>query len=1062
MPTHRRFAIAALLAAAVVGLSTRPAGAQGVTTAAITGIVTSPEGQPLEGAQVKVTNTSTGFSTGTITHENGRFNVQGLEVGGPYTIAVRRIGFQPQERAGINLTLGQNLRADFQLTTQAVQLSGVTVIGRQNAVISSEHVGAATMVSDSALRRLPTLNRNFTDFVALAPQISVSGPGQSGGGVNNRYNNIQIDGTLASDVFGLGSTGQPGGQAGGKVIPLDAVKEYQVLLTPFDVRQGNFAGALVNAVTKSGTNEFHGSGFFYTRNQSLARSQDYLTDYSQQQYGFSVGGPIVKDRAHFFVAPEFTRYTSPAFGPYLGSNAPIDTASVQRFQQLLTGYGIQPGSAGLVNNENPLNNVFARFDFAQLPYNTRAVVSYNYSKPTKDVFSRSSFNFPLSSNGYKFYSTSNKPTLQLFTNFASGALNEFSASVTTIRDSRTPNSVGPQITVHEATANLIGGAERYSQGNALDQDIWELKDDYTFPVGDHRITVGTSNQFYKIRNLFSRDSYGVWDFGDLDSLQNGLPYAYSVGLSADPTKPISSVAVHMKASQYAVYAQDAWQPAGRNFTLTYGLRLDIPVMNSKPGFFQRVDSVFGRNTSDVPSGNVQWSPRIGFNWDVTGDQRNQLRGGVGMFVGRPAFVWLSNAYQNSGTGLALLSCGSGGSAAGPVPVFSADPNNPPATCANGAGVSSYRDEIDLLSKDLKFPQTLRGTVGYDRALPYGFVGTLEGIYTRNINDFFYINRNLRGVQGTDAHGRVMYGTIAASGFSSPAKVDATHFGNVIDVINTNENYSYNLTAQLQRRFANNFEMMAAYTFSRARDAQSPTSSQAISNWRYGRDFAGNLLDKTPGVSAFDQPHKVVLAGTYSFPTQTAVSLYYVGQSGMPYDYVYGGRGDRNADGVSGNDLFYVPTEAEVTNQTELVFQQYTSGGNTITAAQQATALNSFINSIDCLSSARGKILDRNSCRTKWQNIMNLTVRQSLPRISGQTVSLELGVFNVLNLLNKNWGQFYNTPGGYNNINIVDVRGTATTTAGSVPLVRFDPGTKQFDTNNVSSNYQIQLAARYSF
>ncbi|HEX6058902.1 MAG TPA: carboxypeptidase-like regulatory domain-containing protein, partial [Gemmatimonadaceae bacterium] len=276
-------ALASLALAALLGAG--PLAAQGVTTGAIGGVVRDDTGQPLAGAQVQVVNRATGYSAGALSRASGRYIVPGLEVGSAYTVTARRIGTSPETRENVVVTLGQETTVDFRLTTQAAVLSGVEVTADVDQTFAATRTGVSTTISDSALRRLPTLNRNFTDFVTLTPQISTSGPGLSGGGVNNRYNSIQIDGANASDLFGLGSTGQPGGQARGKSIPLDAVKEYQVLLTPFDVRQGNFAGALINAVTKSGTNDFRATAFYYTRNESLARDADFLAEFERTQYG---------------------------------------------------------------------------------------------------------------------------------------------------------------------------------------------------------------------------------------------------------------------------------------------------------------------------------------------------------------------------------------------------------------------------------------------------------------------------------------------------------------------------------------------------------------------------------------------------------------------------------------------------------------------------------------------------------------------------------------------------------------------------------------------------------
>lgn len=1074
--------------AALSFLSPSPLRAQGVTTGAITGNVIDESGEGVENAQVQVVNRATGFSAAALTRVGGRYFVQGLEVGSQYAITVRQLGYAPQTRENLRVTLGTVTVADFRLVRQATELAGVTVTADlQEAIFSPSRTGTGTLVSDSALRRLPTLNRNFTDFVALTPQVSQAGPGLSGGGVNNRFNSIQIDGTNSSDIFGLGSTGQPGGQAGGKSISLEAVKEYQVLLTPFDVRQGNFAGALINAVTKSGTNDFAGTAYYYTRSNDeelglrLTRDVDFLTDYEKSQYGFSFGGPIVRDRAHFFVAPEWQEETRPASGPYLGqptdASPPltVSEAELTRFQQLLQRDNIDAGSAGFFNLENPLANVFGRVDVG-LPWNSRLVLSHNYAFASQDVFSRSG-DFALSSFAYFFQSTNNKTAAQVFTSFDNGSFNEFAINFSATRDRRTPRGNSPQIFVgRTSTPTLVAGSERFSQGNELDQDVWEVKDDFSFSLGAHRFTVGTQNQFFEIRNLFNRDSYGVYWFNSLDSLDARNPRGYSVSVDLG-----GGIPVNLDAAQYAVYAQDQWQTTPK-LSLTYGLRVDVPVLDSKPALSQRVLTAFGRRTDEVPSGNVLWSPRVGFNWDISSERRTQLRGGVGMFAGRPAFVWVSNAYQNSGTGLGLFVCGrtavTGGAASTTRPVrFEPDPNNQPDRCADATtGVPAAQsfaesfqagtgriDLIDLLSDDLKFPQTLRATLGLDRELFAGIVATLDGLYTRNVNDFFYENRNLTGQQASDRRGRVLYGTIATSGSATPARRNAS-FNDVIDVVNTSKNYSYNVSVELQRRFAQNLELKTAYAFSRARDAQSLTSSQGISNWRFGRTMRGRHSDQNVGISLFDQPHKVVLTALYTLPrTKTDISVYYIGQSGVPFDYIY--NGDVNADGVTTNDLLYVPRSATDTSEIRFRAITRTVGGvvdTTATVAQQQQAFESFIQNSDCLSEQRGRILERNSCRSPWQNYLNLSLRQRIPIMRGNEFAVQFDIFNVLNLLNRDWGQ-HEFASTFSNVTLVQsVGSTSADPATQQPIVTFVPSTTEYSSRNASSVYQIQLAAKYSF
>ena len=358
-----------------------------------------------------------------------------------------------------------------------------------------------------------------------------------------------------------------------------------MLLSPFDVRQGNFTGALINAVTKSGTNELHGSAYYYFRNQDLAADVPLLraSDFQQKQFGFSLGGPIVKDKIHFFVAPEWQREAYPAPGPYpgftgSGPTSAADAATVQRMADILQNtYGLNAGAAGAVSNINPLTNIFGRLDFV-LPYNSRLVLRDNYGKAELDTLFRTSTQYRFGSNAYSFNNKKNAAVAQLFTNWNNGANNELFLGYTTIRDVRPPNADFPSITVNTGiTGTLIAGAESNSQGNSLDQDIFEITDNFTIPIGaKHRLSIGTHNEFYKIDNLFARNSQGSYTFSSLDSLAAGNPNAYTVGLNLGQ-------GFHSKfnAANYSLYAEDQWTINDR-FNVLYGLRLDLPTISSRP------------------------------------------------------------------------------------------------------------------------------------------------------------------------------------------------------------------------------------------------------------------------------------------------------------------------------------------------------------------------------------------------------------------------------------------------------------------------------------------------
>ncbi|MCR4339059.1 MAG: carboxypeptidase regulatory-like domain-containing protein [Gemmatimonadaceae bacterium] len=1056
-----RLLLTAALVAAYSLLASSPVHAQAVTTGSVSGTVTAESGEPLANTQVQVLNRSTGFSAGVTTGLSGRYTVAGLEVGSNYAITVRRIGFEPQTR-DIAISLGAASRADFVLSAQTVVLSGVTVTGERSAIISPTRTGAVTAITDTALRRLPTLNRNFTDFVALTPQVSTTlfNGGLSGGGTNNRYNNVQIDGTSEADVFGLGSTGQPGGQANGKSIGLESVREYVVMLSPYDVRQGFFAGLLINAVSKSGTNEFHGSLFGVQRSEGLTRSQDYITEYEQKQYGFSIGGPIVKNRAFFFFSPEWQRKTQPASGAYLGlegvalSQATTDAfiAALGQYQGLNTN-----GTFGLVNLENPLTNIFTRVD-VNLPWNSQLVLRHNYGTAEDDNFFRSNSSFRFSDNAYFFNSKKQAPAMQLRTLFKNGAYNEFLAGYTQIRDRRTPISPTAQISVQVPGGyQLVAGAERFSHGNELDQDIFEFTNNFTMPFGSHRITFGTQNQFHKFRNLFAQSTFGVWHFDGMDSLRAGLPDSYIIGVPLQPdgaggVEAGGDGAVRFKSAIYSLYAQDEWAVTP-TLNMTFGLRADVPVFKDKPPTNPAVLESYGFNTADVPSGNLQWSPRVGFNWDLTGDAVNQLRGGVGLFTGRPAYVWLSNMFQNSGMGaVALLTCNgapTGQTAVRRPPAFTnANIANPPTLCGGGQ-TAALGGEINVIDPDLKYPQNLRATIGYDRRMFGNWVTTLEGMYTRGVNGLFYENFALAGPQGVNLEGRTVYGLTPGIPVLKPGGRSQ-----IYAVSNQSKDWAYSLTGGIQRRYFNNFEGTLFYTYTRAYDVMSFTSSTSFSQLRYGRPWGENLREKVATRSTFEQRNRIVATAMYTLRTKTDIGVTYFGESGSPYTYIVSG--DMNADGFTENDPVYVPNVAA-----ELNFVQATISGVPYSPAQQRAAFDAYVESEPCLRDNRGKILPRNECTAPFTNSVNVKLRQSFRTMRLQHVTLELDIFNFLNLLNEDWG-LQRSPG----TSPITLLSANSYTGGNAvtgrPSYTFNPRFRRFFSNNLRSNYQMQLQAKYSF
>jgi hypothetical protein len=1069
--------------------------AQGITTGAIGGKITGEDGNPVTGVQVRAKNVRTGYVASTLSREEGRYFIQGLETG-MYEVEARRIGFEPQTQQNQFVSLSQVLRLDFRLTARATQLSGVRIVSTTSAeTFTPSNTGIKATVTDSTIQRMVTSTRNLADFSKIAPQVSSSGPGFSAGGMSNRMNNVQIDGATERDVFGLGSTGQPGAEVNARSIPLEAVKEVQVLLAPYDVRQGNFGGLLLNAVTKSGSNELHGSAYYLYRNQDYGANEPVLraSPFRRETKGFSIGGPISKDRLHFFVSAEMQDDEGPLTGPYLGQPAsfsqkfPFTQQTITSLQSALAAIGLQdPGTAGEVNVPNPLRNFFGRLDW-RLNDTHRLVARYNWDNgrnPVRSQNARSTTQAVLSSNLHDFKTFKSAPVLQLFSNFHNGTFNEMFLGLNIAENRRLPATTFPQVRVNAApfdpavasgTGRIFAGADQFSQGNELDQKTFEFTDNYTVPMKTHTLTLGTRNEFVKIRNLFTQSSFGVWTFRNIDSVAAGNANGFRKAIILS-----QGGNVYFDALQSAWYAQDQWQVSPR-FAMTLGARFDISKFLTDIDYNAAIDSAYGRRTDDIPSTAVQFSPRFGFNWDISGDQKNQLRGGIGLFVGTPPYVWLENAYVNSGNIITFLNCGADfQNSSATAPAFTLDVANQ-NSCRN-INPSKPIGDVNFLSSSLKFPQPLRAALGYDRQLPYDLVFSVEGLYSKTMNQLFFVNRNLAGIRGSDPHGRVLFAdTIRASNGVAvpvrPASVIAnggtTRFSTAIDVINQSKDFAWNLTGSLRKRYSNHWEAYAAYTYGRAQDAQSFTSSTHISNWQFGRTLAGDQFEPSLTTSLFDQRHKVVASGSYTLELKrnwaTDFTVFYSGVSGAPHDYIYlaqaGGSGDLNGDGVQGNDLVYVPRDAS--NPNEIRFRDITNSAGVVltSAAAQAAAFETFIQNSPCLSANRGRILPRNYCRQPFVNQIDLNLRQNIPLVGGHRMAVQMDIFNFGNLLNKKWGQARVTQQTSNsNVGLLTHVGqTSSDPRSAIPIVQFNTAQQEYVVGNFQSNYwRYQLTFRYSF
>ena len=981
-------------------------------------------------------------------------------------------------RAGFFLSLGQQLQVDLTLDQQAVALQAMETRAAQSTLFSRTHQGAQALLSDSVIHRMPVINRDLHDLVRLVPQMSTWYASTASGG-NPRANSIRIDG-IGDQVSS--SNLAAGALYGGKVIPLDAVKEYQVLFSPFDVRNGGFAGASINVATKSGTNDMRGSVFAYGTNEQLGAKVALVQNarYEKKQFGFSVGGPIVRDRLHFFLASEVQRRAIPATGPYVGegpagqSALPVDAADIARFQQLLTTRGLDGGTAGAVTNPNPSSTIFLRLDAPISRWNGRITVRGSYGHGDSSIFARptalaptncaSRSCFSLSSLQHSRWVDKRSTAVQLISNFANGAYNELLVGYTGIVSGFRPAVKQPLVlvTVPDASGSpaiLQSGTHEIATGQRNASWTTELTNNLSISAGPHRLTAGLSAQRFALRAFQLRGAYGVWEFASLDSLQSGVASRYRV------TRDTGSVTAANGVAQ-AVYVGDEWDASSR-LSLTFGLRADIPFLSAHPPYVGAIDSVFHLRTDRVPSGQIQWSPRFGFNYDLTGGSESpaQLRGGIGLFAGRPPLFWLFGGFSSYGLATRTLQCGSLPTDAGPAPAFRPAYRNPPLACAGGQTFGmATNGEIDVIDPNLRYPQALRASLAVDRQLPFGVIATIEGLYTHSTRSLFFSAINLAEPAATDRDGRLVYGMINSSGLATPRRV-ASRLGDVVSITNQSKDYAYDVTGEL-RTVGRLADMTASLSYGHTRDVQSPrpVSALLVDNWRFARPVAGRQDDLTLGISDYDQPVRVRLSGTLHSPWRrfpTDLSFFYVGGSGLPYTYVADGaqgRGDLNADGAVGNDPLYIPRTAADTSEIRF-------GGSPDQVKGEQAAFDRFIDGTACLRNQRGQIMSRNSCRSPWMNLTNLAVRQMLPSGPGQAFALELQVFNLLNLLDSRWGRVQlptgATPTTTNQVALLSQIGE---TAGpdAQPVYRFDPAMSRYSFENFDTYYQIQLAVRYNF
>ena len=1044
MNFHPKAAWSLAIAVCLALLASGPAAAQTVTTGNITGTVTDAQGGVLPGATVVATHTATGTTYEGVTGTDGRFSILNVRVG-DYTVAVAMSGFKDQKQEKVGVQLGAEQTVDFKLALATVTET-VDVVGT-SPVIDLSRAGTADNISNEVKENLPTISRSLTDIVRISPLFNAQG-GSAGDGAtvvavagnSFRYNSLQIDGAVNNDLFGLASSaGAPGGTAETQPISLDAIQEIQLVVSPYDVRQGGFSGGGINAITKSGTNTLHGTGFFFGRNQNWVGkgpTNIKISTFKDKQGGFSLGGPIVQNKAFFFGTADYARKERPTgFSVNAGGQTFVQPALFDRYiADLKTLYGYTPGDnpGGEFAKNTNSNKYFVRGDF-NVARGHQLTVRHNYIDALNDIGSPSTTFFVTPDNFYRYVSKTNSSVAQLNSQFGKG-VNELRFTYTRVRDHRESPIGGapfPQVRVTLAPgADVRSGTEQFSGKNAIDQDIMELNDAYTMIKGSHTLTIGTHNEFLDLKNLFIRDAYGYYSFSSLDNFEAGVSQSYDHSFSAtsDPDQRAA-----FKVRQWGFYAGDQWRTRP-NMTVTYGLRVDAPTFPEKPNANPVAQQTFGFATDVVPS-HVEWSPRVGVNYDLSGNGTRQIRAGVGLFNGRPAYVWISNQYGNTGIDFTRIGA-SFNANANRIP-FVTDALHQP-TVVTGAAAGSFTNEIDVIDPDFRYPSVLRGNLGYDHTLPWGLVGTADFVWSKTVKDIKYENLNYAAVPGvTGVGGRPFFQKKVAS------------LSDVILLENTSKGYNWNIAYEVRRPFSNGIFVEGSYSYGVSKSIMDGTSDQAASNW--GNVYVpGDPNDAPLSRSNFDPGHRITLTGTYQIPVarvvKPVVSIFYSGQSGRPYTMTFGR--DVNGDTRGFNDLLYIPTASDPITYTGGTYNDFLD----------------FINGGDgCLGDYVGQIIPRNACRAPWTNTLDGRFAVELPMKRFKT-EVTLDALNLINLFDRNSGQFqYASFGQISQPSTVPSTVTATS-----PLTGYSIGTlvsptfTRFLRDDLRSRWQIQLGARVRF
>ena len=978
-----------------------------VTTSTMSGLVKDDSGLTLPGANILATHVPTGSVYGSMTNIDGRFRINNMRIGGPYTVAISYVGFETETLENINLDLGETFNIEVTLLISSNALDEVTITVSDNPTFSSQRTGAATQVTSRDLKRLPTISRSAQDFTRLEPTAS----GNSFGGRNDQFNNFTLDGAVFNNPFGLDSP-TPGGQTGAQPVSLDAIEQIKITTAPYDVTLSGFTGASVNAVTKSGDNTFKGTVYSFFRNEDLTggkiEGQDVpKADLEQLQYGVSIGGPIVENKLFFFVnfeKDDRTDLGSP-FSPNRGTGAINESrvlaSDMIAVSQALSDLGYDTGRFEDFNFNSESTKGIIKLDW-NINQNHKAAFIYNFLKASKDTpANRTALGFrgpspsviQFENSAYEINNNLDSFQFELNSTFGNVS-NKFQAGYTYFDDFRNPFSTpAPPITIQDGNGSnyIIAGHEPFSINNELQQKVFQVTNNVNIFVGDHSITIGGAFERFEFDNSFNLGGYDNFGnpngyFGTFNAypsvnafladasagaqsaIAQNLAFAQSTfdsrnenGVGNDGGWRLSETNV----GQLSFYAQDEWSMTD-NFKLTFGLRLDKPLYFDTDEKIQKyIDIDNGAtvdpttvyfdpetnaettlNSTQLPTDQFLISPRMGFNWDVRNDKTLQIRGGTGVFTGRLPFVWIGNQVSGADQGF-----------------------------------------FQIVDPDFKFPQVWRTNIGLDYKFENGLIASSDISYTEDLNAAHVQNWGLKEPTGT------------LEGVDSRAIYRAADKGENDAYVFTNSNKGriFNAVGTLKKFFDNGLYISTSYSYLNAKDVNSIEAEITGDAFTFN-PTVGNANNDALGFSKYGDTHRfiAVISKNWEYGKinqwETTVSSFIEYAQGGRYNFTYGG--DINNDGSDRNDLLYIPTVQELDQMT-------------FSGPGQAEAFNTFIENNDYMSDNRGSYFGRYGAKAPWRSTVDIKILQDynfkVNDTKINTIQISLDILNFGNLLNSDWG-----------------------------------------------------------